>query len=185
MSRTPRGPLPLLLVATLVATLAAGCGFKLRGQLDLPVQTIRVQGDYVVANAVAVALERGSDVRVVRGEHDPAELVIKILGGQQERHVRSVGGAGRVRSFLLLYRLVWQPFAADGSTALAAPQTIELTRDMVFSDAELLAKEAEEALIFRDLQQQAATQMLRRLAAMARSAGTTPAPEPSGDRQRP
>jgi LPS-assembly lipoprotein len=42
---------------------------------------------------------------------------------------------------------------------------VQLTRDVTYNDAEILAKEAEEQLLFRDMQTDMVQQILRRLAA--------------------
>jgi LPS-assembly lipoprotein len=42
---------------------------------------------------------------------------------------------------------------------------ILLTRDMAYSDAQVLAKEAEEALLYRDMQRDMVQQIMRRLVA--------------------
>ena len=46
-----------------------------------------------------------------------------------------------------------------------APAEITVVRDITFNDADVLAKEAEEALIYRDMQQDLVQQILRRLQA--------------------
>ena len=46
--------------------------------------------------------------------------------------------------------------------------TIALTRDVTFNDAEILAKEQEEQLLFRDMQTDMVQQIMRRLAAAKR-----------------
>jgi LPS-assembly lipoprotein len=43
--------------------------------------------------------------------------------------------------------------------------SIELSREMTFNDAAILAKEAEEQLLYRDMQADMAQQILRRLSA--------------------
>jgi LPS-assembly lipoprotein len=48
--------------------------------------------------------------------------------------------------------------------------TLELTRDVSFSDTEVLAKEAEEQLLFRDMQGDMVQQIMRRLAAAQKPA---------------
>lgn len=46
-----------------------------------------------------------------------------------------------------------------------APTEIVLVRDISFSDERVLAKEQEEALLYRDMQNDMVQQMMRRLAA--------------------
>ena len=49
---------------------------------------------------------------------------------------------------------------------LVAPQSIEIRRDFPFNDSEALAKENEEALLFRDMRKDAVQQILSRLSAV-------------------
>jgi LPS-assembly lipoprotein len=45
------------------------------------------------------------------------------------------------------------------------PSTVQLSRDVTYNDTEILAKEAEEQLLFRDMQADMVQQLLHRLAA--------------------
>jgi LPS-assembly lipoprotein len=51
---------------------------------------------------------------------------------------------------------------------LIAPSEILLNRDFSYSDAEILAKEAEEATLIRGMEQEALRQVLRRLSYIKR-----------------
>jgi LPS-assembly lipoprotein len=148
----------------LIACLAlAGCGFRLRGTADVPFKHVYVQG---ASAGVALDLRRhinaGTSARVV---DDPklAEAVLELTQERREKHILSLTGAGRVREFQLRYQLVFRVHDGKGAEYVA-PTTLLLTRDMSFSDAEVLAKEAEEQLLFRDMQADMVQQMLRRLA---------------------
>jgi LPS-assembly lipoprotein len=48
------------------------------------------------------------------------------------------------------------------------PNTVTLTRDVTYDDTVALAKEAEEQLLFRDMQSDMVQQIVRRLAAARR-----------------
>jgi LPS-assembly lipoprotein len=66
---------------------------------------------------------------------------------------------------MLLYRLSFR--LRDGKGIEWAPaQTLELRRDFTFSDAQVLAKEQEELLLYREMQTDAVRQLMRRLSAM-------------------
>jgi LPS-assembly lipoprotein len=54
-----------------------------------------------------------------------------------------------------------------------AQNTLELTRDVSFNDADVLAKESEEQLLYRDMQTDMVQQIMRRLAAAQK-------PQPKG-----
>ncbi|MNN27862.1 LPS-assembly lipoprotein LptE [compost metagenome] len=47
-----------------------------------------------------------------------------------------------------------------------APTVITLKRDLSYNEAQVLAKEAEEAMLYRDMQSDLVQQILRRIAAI-------------------
>jgi LPS-assembly lipoprotein len=54
----------------------------------------------------------------------------------------------------------------DGKGAEFLPvSTVQLTRDITFNDSDVLSKEAEEALLYRDMQFDMVQLIMRRLAA--------------------
>ena len=69
-----------------------------------------------------------------------------------------------MREFQLRYRVGFR--VHDGKGADYVPQSaIQLTRDITYSDTDVLAKETEEQLLFRDMQTDMVQQIMRRLAA--------------------
>lgn len=147
--------------------LLAGCGFKLRGTAEVPFQTLYIPGS---SGGIALDLKRniqaGTAARVV---DDPkqADAILEFSEESRQKDILSLTGTGRVREFQLRYRVGWR--VHDGRGGTYVPQnTIQLTRDVTFNDAEVLAKEAEEQLLFRDMQTDMVQQVMRRLAAAER-----------------
>jgi LPS-assembly lipoprotein len=164
-----------LLILVLILELA-GCGFRLRGTADLPFSTLYVPG---ATGGIALDLARniraGTNVRVVP-EAKQAEAILQFTTEAREKEILSLTGAGRVREFRLRYRVGFR--VHDGKGNDYVPQnTLELTRDVSFNDAEVLAKEAEEQLLYRDMQTDMVQQIMRRLAAAQKPA---PAQQPQG-----
>jgi len=156
-----------LLLAALV--LLAGCGFKLRGTAEVPFQTLYMPG---ATGGIALDLKRniqaGTPARVV---DDPkqADAILEFSEESRQKDILSLTGTGRVREFQLRYRVGFR--VHDGRGGQFVPQsTIQLTRDVTFNDAEVLAKEAEEELLFRDMQSDMVQQILHRLAAARKPA---------------
>ena len=93
-----------------------------------------------------------------------ADATLIIMSEIREKQILSLGGQGRVREYQLRYRVGYQ--VTDGkATTLIAPTEIVLKRDISFNDSEVLAKEAEEANLYRDMQTDAVNQLVRRLQA--------------------
>jgi LPS-assembly lipoprotein len=154
-----------LLLAALV--LLAGCGFKLLGTADVPFQTLYIPGS---SGGIALDLKRniqaGTAARVI-DDAKQADAILEFSEESREKDILSLTGTGRVREFQLRYRVGWR--VHDGRGGTYVPQnTIQLTRDVTFNDAEVLAKEAEEQLLFRDMQTDMVQQIMRRLAAAER-----------------
>lgn len=159
-----RGPrTSALVIAIIFALTLSSCGFKLRGQVAIPFQTIFIAapGYSVFVNDLERAIRSGSATRIV-ANRDEAEAVLNILGEAQEKHILSLSSAGRVREFELRYRIAYR-LTDKASIDLAPPGEISLRRDMTYDDTQVLAKESEEVLLYRDMKADAVQQMLRRL----------------------
>jgi len=144
--------------------LLAGCGFRLRGTAEVPFETVYVPG---ATGGIALDLKRnietGTRARVV---DDPksAQALLQFTEESRSKEILSLTAAGRVREFQLRYRVGFR--VVDGKGGEFVPTSvIQLTRDVTFNDAEILAKEQEEQLLFRDMQSDMVQQILRRLAA--------------------
>lgn len=143
--------------------LLAGCGFRLRGTADVPFETIHVPGATAgIALDLKRNIESGTRARVV---DDPkaAQALLQVTEEARSREILSLTSAGRVREFQLRYRVGFRVHDGKGGEFVPA-SVIQLTRDMTYSDAEILAKEQEEQLLFRDMRTDMVQQILRRLA---------------------
>ena len=151
-------------IAVLVlCILVASCGFRLRGTADVPFETL-----YLPASGGGIALDlkrniqAGTNAKVV---DDPkvADAVLQFTEEVREKEILSLTATGRVREFKLRYRVGFRVHDNKGGDYV--PQTrLELSRDIGFNDSEVLAKEAEEQLLFRDMQSDMVQQIMRRLA---------------------
>ena len=149
--------------ALVLALILAGCGFRLRGTADVPFQTLYVpNADSGIALDLKRNVQAGTQAKVV-DDPQKAEAILAFSTENREKNILSLTGTGRVREFQLKYSVGFR--VHDGKGGDFIPQTtIALTRDITFSDTEVLAKEAEEQLLFRDMQSDRVQQIMRRLA---------------------
>jgi LPS-assembly lipoprotein len=153
-----------LLVVLACATLAlAACGFKLRGQQTFPFDTISVPNNtplgFELKRNIVAANEQ---TKLVENVAD-ADAVLSIMGEAQEKVILSLNTQGRVREYQLRYRVVFRVASPKG-VDFVAPTSLLLTRDITFND-QVLAKETEEAQLFREMRSDVVQQIIRRLAA--------------------
>ena len=151
-----------LFLLALAVFFLASCGFHLRGAVDLPFETVYVNGGSYpdIKATLENALRTGSGVKVLAGP-EKAEVVVTILGASSEKRILSLGGTGKVREYQLIYRLSFST-TYNGKPSIA-PQQIELQRDMTYDDTQVLAKQQEEALLYQNMRDDATFQLLRRL----------------------
>jgi LPS-assembly lipoprotein len=152
-----------LILGGLALLTASGCGFQLRGSHAIPYRSIYVDAprDSGAARQLASALR--SQGIVVPDSAKDAEVVLKLFEEKKTRSILSLSGGGRVREYRLNYTLSYSLTGKDGREIFPAA-TILSSRDFTYDDNQYLAKTAEENFLYRDLQDDAVQQILRRLA---------------------
>ncbi len=173
-------------VLTVAATLAfAGCGFKLRGSgIDavLPFKTMYVA--LPETSSLGTELRRnisGGGTTRIAANAKVADGVVEVLSETRNKEILSLNSQGRVREYALYYNVVFRVLNGKGAELLP-PTTVALKRILSFNESEVLAKEKEEATLYRDMQSDAVRQILRRIAALAPTMpapGKSDAPAPS------
>lgn len=152
----------------LAAGALAGCGFQLRGSngsYTMPFKSIYL--GFPDTSALGVELKRNLSATgqvVIVDKAPEAEATFVLLGETRNKSILSLNSLGRVREYLLTYTLSYTVRDQKGAE-LVPPTEISLRRNMAFDETQVLAKEAEEALLYRDMQADLVQQILRRLAA--------------------
>jgi len=155
-------------LAIALSLLLAGCGFQMRGTADLPFDTIYTPP----ASAPGIALDLRRNIKSgTRTElvDDPkkADAILEFAQETREKVILSLASTGRVSEYQLRYRVAFR--VHDGKGGEFVPlSAVQLTRDITYNDSGVLSKEAEEGLLYRDMQTDMVQQIMRRLAAAQR-----------------
>lgn len=162
-----RATLALLGQASLVTLALAGCGFRLRGSQSYPFQTLAILPQPGGSLASELRRSLGGAVRVLAPEAalTQAQVVFELLQEQREKAVVGVSSAGQVREFQLRIRVKFRVSTPQGKELVADTEILQ-QRDISFSESAVLAKEAEEALLYRNMQTDIVQQLMRRLASV-------------------
>lgn len=167
--RTSNNFMRRALAVVLLAATLAGCGFQLRGSngaYNLPFQSIWLS--FGESSPLGTELKRnlraGDTVRI-ENDAAKAEALFDVISETRGKTIQSLNSLGRVREYSLNYTLVFQVRDA-ASRQLLAPTEITLRRNIAFDESQVLAKESEEALLYRDMQSDLVQQIIRRLAAI-------------------
>ena len=147
--------------------LLSGCGFHLRGSIDLPAELTEVALEGARPNGeLGIALRNGF-ARVggqVVDSAVSANSVLVITQDSFSRRVLSVDNIGQANEYELAYTLGFR-LDDPGGTNRVAQQSINLRRQYRYDPNLTLAKADQEARLVREMRQDAARQLLRRLKA--------------------
>ena len=151
----------VLVVLASVATLA-GCGFHLRGDVTYVFTSLYVSApaSSPLAAELTRALEGGGTT--IAETAAAAQATLDVLNVADDKQVLSLTGGGRVREYALTKRVTFGVRDTAGRDWLPASEIV-IRRSYSFNESEVLAREAQEARILREMQTDAVQQIVRRL----------------------
>jgi LPS-assembly lipoprotein len=151
--------------ALVFAALLAGCGFQMRGTANLPFDTLYMPPPS--GPGIALDLKRniqaGTHTKVV-DDAKTADAVLEFSQEVRDRLILSLAATGRVREYQLRYLVAFRVHDGKGGEFVPS-STVTLTRDITFNDSDVLSKQTEEQLLYRDMQFDMVQLIMRRLAA--------------------
>ena len=154
----------------LLLALVTSCGFRLKGTAELPFDTLYLPASGGIGLDLKRNIEAGTNTKVIDSP-DGAQAVLEFLQEARQKEILSLSANARVREFRLIYRVSFRVHDGKGREFLPTA-TLQLARDFTFNDAEILAKETEEQLLYREMQADMVRQIMHRLSS-ARKPGTT------------
>ena len=146
--------------------LLSGCGFALRGPVTFPFASIYVgfPDSSPLGGDLKRSIRANGKTRVAP-DAASAEVTLELLGESREKIILSLNSQGRVREYNLTYNLRFRVKDKAGKEVLE-PTAISLKRNISYNETQVLAKESEEGLLYRDMQNDLVQQVMRRLAVL-------------------
>ncbi len=153
------------LVILLLLTVSSGCGFKLRGGVDMPplLQETYLESENPftgMARALRVELE-AAGARIVESS-EQASAVLKIVKEKSGNRILSVGSTGKASEYELLEEITYELADRNGKI-LIKPQSLRMVRDLVFDENELLGKVSESEQLHVQMRRSLARQIITRI----------------------
>ena len=159
----------LTVLATSMSLGIAGCGFALRKAPNFAFKSLfsPFAESSLLGTELKRSLESGGNVRVISDvrQIDQADVILDVLQDQREKIVVAVNASGQVREFQLRIRFKFKLRSAKGKDLIPTTEIVQ-QRDISFNESAVLAKESEEALLYREMQGDIIQQIMRRLAAV-------------------
>ena len=156
-----------LIVLPAASLLLAACGFELRRAPELRFRSIQLIG-FKPRSPLAEELLKSinaSQTTLVVESAAQAQVVLEALSDVSEKSVVASTAAGQVRELQLRSRLDFRLRTPAGKELIPITEIL-LKRDMSYTESAALAKEQEEALLYRAMQSDIVAQVMRRLAAV-------------------
>ena len=143
--------------------LLASCGFQLRGEstAGLPSLNVTVVQPSPIVTDIRRTLEQGKTKLVSDPSQAAAQL--RVLGETRDKTVHTITGTGRVYEFQLRLAVRFEVLLPGREVPLIPPTEVETRRVISYSETAPVAKEAEEQLLFRDMQAELADRILRQI----------------------
>ncbi|MCB4359532.1 LPS-assembly lipoprotein LptE [Quatrionicoccus australiensis] len=154
-----------LLLAVIIAAVLTGCGFHLRGTVsgNLPYKTFYIAlPDTSEINVWLQRYIKASGKTEIVSDAQNAEAIFQQVNDGRQKTILSVNAQGRVREYRLQMNYTFRVVNAKGQV-LIAPNEINLIRDITYNDSAVLAKDLEEAMLWRDMNTDLVNQIMRRL----------------------
>ena len=145
----------------------AGCGFELRRAPELRFRTIQLVGfkpRSPLHDELRTNINASTTTLVVEGAAQ-AQVVLESIDDVREKVVVASSAVGQVTEFQLRERFNFRLKSVSGRELI--PKTeIRQNRDMSYTESAALGKEQEEASLYRAMQSDIVSQVMRRLASI-------------------
>ena len=149
----------LLILAVLVNH---GCGFQLRGSLDLSEDMSPIYIEQNSAFELARELKGLLEINKIVVAEKPAgaSSQLTLLRESKKRRVLSVDGDGRAKEYLLMYRV---NIMIKIKQSKEIRDSVSLSRSLLFDPEAVLAVTNESEILYKDMQKHAARLILLKL----------------------
>ena len=149
------------------AVTLAGCSFELKKPPVLNFSKIQLAG-FAPRSPLAAELKSSIDASTTTRVVDAgqgAQAVLQAITESREKVVVAQTAANQIREFELRLRFEFRLLEPTGKV-LIPDSEIVLTRSLTYTETAALGKEQEEAFLYRAMQSDIVSQVLRRLASV-------------------
>ena len=163
MNRFLPTAVPALVI--LLSVLLAACGFQLRGSVELPPvlrSTLLQAIDPWEGVAAALRIELESSGARIVTRSDEATAILKLDNERSQQRVLSVGSGGKASEYELFEEVTFSLLDNKGQVVME-PQSLRLTRDLVFDENQLLGKVSEIGELRDQMRRSLARQIITRI----------------------
>ena len=149
-----------------VLLLLSACGFHMRGHGEqesaYAFRTVYLKARSGTPFTTELRVNIKMNKLALADSAAQAEPVLDIVSQAMDKKIIGLSGAGQIREYQLNYRVSLRAYDIQQRDWLQADEII-LQRTLTYDDAQILAKEQEELLLYSDMRADAVQQVIRRL----------------------
>ncbi|MEK9784503.1 MAG: LPS assembly lipoprotein LptE [Arenicellales bacterium] len=154
-------------IAIFLLVVLTGCGFHLRGQVNLPPimasPWVTGQDNQLVTDLRSLLRESG--VNPVK-DAGSASVIIDLATVDYVRTVKSVDSNGTATGYILQYKVLYRVVDPTGKV-LVGNTPLSFSRELTYSSVDLLQKKQEEEALKESMRAEVTRRILRRLDGIA------------------
>ncbi len=176
-----------ILILLLLLISISGCGLHLRGhnlnEKPFPFTSLYLQGN--PGSPFMAELRNNLELYHVKLTEAAAsaDLTLQLVKENNDKQINALSSGGIVQEYGLRYTVSIRAYDKTMHDWLP-PDEISLQRILTFDPAQVLAKQMEEQMLYRDMVSDAVQQVMRRLSRAKPRAGLND-PAPAGDVPKP
>ena len=158
-----RSAIARLAVGLVFSGALVACGFHLRGEAHYSFDTLFLNSPPAqpLTTDLRRSLEGIGSAQLVASP-ETAQVILDIASVENNKQILSLSGGGKVREFLLTKRVLFRVRDSAGNDWLPTSEVL-VRRSYTYNDTEALAREAQEQRLWREMQDDAVAQIVRRL----------------------
>lgn len=153
------------LTVLLIIIFITGCGFKLRGMVDMPAWLNNIGISVKSAHQELVPLLRENfQSWGVKTTDDPtqADYLLIIESDASQQQITSVSASTTPRQYLLTYTVVYSLLKRNGVPVVTS-NIVSISRQLTVNNDRILGSDAEESMIYTEMRREAVMQIINRL----------------------
>lgn len=156
--------LRVLLISSLLL-LSTGCGFKLRGSMEIPAwfNNVALVNQGANRDLIPILKDQLQAYHIcVLPDLRGANYLLILLSDSSQQQITSVSASTTPRQYQLLYSLRYKLIKTTGEVIIPEGQ-VSVTRQLTVNNDRILGSDAEETTTFNEMRRDAAMQLMNRI----------------------